>query len=230
MKILYYSGWLLTRIISKLLFRVRVTGTEHIPKTGGFILAANHSSYFDPPLVGSWSTRQMYFFAKRELFNSRLLGSILRRVNALPVKRGVIDRQAVGMSIEVVKRGFGLTVFPEGTRSRDDGFLKPKPGIGLIAKQARCPIVPCYLHGTNKLSKCFWGRLRLGVTYGEPISADWIGSLPDEKSSYTMIAQETMRRIGLLKEKTLRECDRRKANGGSTENTKKVKKTLENPL
>ena len=84
----YYAGWGLIRLTSWLLFNPRVIGREHIPRQGGFIMASNHISYFDPPLLGSWQTRQMYFFAKQELFRNRLFGALNRACNSIPVKRG----------------------------------------------------------------------------------------------------------------------------------------------
>ncbi|MBK7140629.1 MAG: 1-acyl-sn-glycerol-3-phosphate acyltransferase [bacterium] len=203
MKILYYLGWLVTRIISKLVFRMRVSGREHFPKSGGFILATNHISYYDPPLVGSWATRQVYFFAKQELFKNKLFGWVIRQTNALPVKRGAIDRQALEMSLEVIAKGYGLTIFPEGTRSKIEGFLDPKPGVGMLAIKAGCPIVPGYLHGSNKLKDCFWGRNRLSIRFGEPFSAEWIKSKEGEEDGYQQIAAAVMARIGELKAATL---------------------------
>jgi len=226
MKILYYSGWLLTRIISKIVFRIKVSGKENIPKTGGFILAANHTSYFDPLLVGSWSTRQVYFFAKKELFNHKLFGEVLRRVNALPVRRAAIDRQAIGMAVDVIKRGYGLTIFPEGTRSKGDSFLAPKAGVGVIARQTKSSIIPCYVHGANRLSKCLWGRQRLSVTFGEPLSSTWVSSFSNDKESNIKVAQAVMKRIARLKEFTQEKDNLPKKENNPTENKKKRKKRL----
>ncbi len=202
MKILYYTGWSLTRIISKLVFRIHVTGQEHFPKTGGFILATNHISWYDPPLVGSWAPRQVYFFAKQELFANKLFGGIIRRTNALPVKRGSFDRAALELSEKVIRDGFGLTIFPEGTRSKKEGFLEPKPGVGLLAVRAKCPIVPGYVHGSNRLKDCLWGRTRMRITYGEPFPADWASSFPPEKESYEEIARLVMARIGEIRDRS----------------------------
>jgi 1-acyl-sn-glycerol-3-phosphate acyltransferase len=200
MKILYYTGWSLTKILTKVFFRIRVRGREHVPPKGGFILASNHISWYDPPIVGSWCPRQVYFFAKAELFAIPLLGWAIRRTNALPVKRGVIDRKAIESATAVIRRGYGLTVFPEGTRSKTDRFLDPKPGLGLIASQVTCPIVPCYIHGANKLKACLWGKDRLSVSYGEPLSAEWVLSFPDSKEGYFAMAAEVMNRIVELRE------------------------------
>lgn len=202
MKILYFSGWELSRILSRFVFRVRVSGRENIPKSGGFILASNHISYFDPPLVGCWVPRAIYFFAKKELFEHKLFGAILRRVNALPVRRGTIDRQALEMAIEIVKRGHGLAFFPEGTRSKTGDLMAPKLGVGVIARQAECPIVPVYHSGTDRLSKCLTGRLRLRVTYGKPLSAEWVTSFSADKAGYLKIAEAVMAGIGQLRNST----------------------------
>ncbi|HVP06370.1 MAG TPA: lysophospholipid acyltransferase family protein [Candidatus Acidoferrum sp.] len=210
MKILYYSGWTLSRLISKFIFRIKVSGQENFPKTGGFILATNHISYYDPLLVGSWAPRQVYFFAKKELFKNRFFGYIIRSTNALPVKRGSIDRQAIELSVDVIKRGYGLTIFPEGTRSKTDGFLEPKPGVGLLAVQAQCPIVPGYVHGSNRLKRCFWGRDKMSITFGEPFSADWVKSFPAEKPGYQRIADSVMERIGELRQRVFDKSPARK--------------------
>lgn len=201
MKILYYTGWTLTRVISKMVFRITVTGQEHFPKTGGFILATNHISWYDPPLVGSWAPREVYFFAKQELFTNKLFGGIIRRTNALPVKRGAFDRAALELSEQTIRGGFGLTIFPEGTRSKQEGFLDPKPGVGLLAVRAKCPIVPGYLYGSNRLADCFWGRTRMRIVYGEPFGADWATTFPSGKEGYQQIAEAIMARIGELRDR-----------------------------
>lgn len=199
-KILYWGGVALTWIISKLIFRIAVRGREHIPKSGGFILASNHISYWDPPLVGSWSTREMAFFAKAELFEGRIFGNILRRMNALPVKRGAIDRNAIRAASQAVENGFGLVVFPEGTRSKTDQFLEPKPGIGLIALRCPCPIVPAYIHGSNRGRDCFLGKDRMSITFGPPIPLEWVAAQESSKEGYQTIAERVMGEIGKLKE------------------------------
>ncbi len=195
----YWGGWFLTRVVSKLFFRIKTQGQENIPRQGGFILASNHISNYDPPLVGSWITREVYFLAKEELFRNPVAGGLITRTNALPVKRGAMDRKAIHVSVEVIRRGFGLTFFPEGTRSKTDQFLRPKAGIGMIATRAKCPIVPAYVHGSNHPGDCFKGRQRLSITYGEPFGADWVMSFPKGKEGYEQIASAVMERIGQIK-------------------------------
>lgn len=203
MKIIYYSSWLLFRIISKFVFRIKVSGQQHIPKKSGFILATNHISYYDPIIVGSWINRQIYFLAKKELFKNKFFAWILKGTNSLPVRRGGFDRKALELSINVITNGNGLTFFPEGTRSKTDNFLDPKPGIGMIAIKAKCPVIPGYIHGSNHLKDCFFGKQRLSITFGEHIPSEWLASLPENKESYHKIAQAVMDKIGQLKEKVI---------------------------
>lgn len=199
MKILYYAGWTITRVISKLIFRIKISGWEHVPKTAGFIVATNHISYYDPPLVGSWLPREVYFLAKKELFKNKLFGAIISRTNALPVKRGVIDRNAIALCKQVIDDGYGITIFPEGTRSKTDSFLDPKPGIGMIAKTANCPILVGYVHGSNRLSRCFLGKERMSITFDTPITVEELQTIPADKNSYMRIAELVMDRIGQIK-------------------------------
>ncbi len=198
MHILYATGWFLARSFATIAGRIQIFGREHIPRIGGFILATNHISYFDPPVVGSCINRPLYFFAKAELFKNPFFAGILHRVNALPVKRGVVDRKALSLAINTIKNGHGLTMFPEGTRSKNGQLLPPKPGLGLIASRAQCPIVPGYVHGTNTVKKCLTFRDRMFVVFGEPVTAEWVGSIAKEKEGYMEISRAVMSRIAEL--------------------------------
>jgi len=184
-------------------FRGKVNGRENLPKSDPFILASNHISYFDPPLVATFTGREMFFFAKKELFKNRLIGALIRKVNARPVRRGVFDRGGIETAVQLLEKGKGLVIFPEGTRSLTDDFLSAKPGIGMIACQAKVSIVPVYIHGSNALWKCFFGAAKLRITYGKPLLRDYVISLEAGKKSYIAISEEIMRRIKALKEKTL---------------------------
>lgn len=203
MKILYHTGKSLTWLIFKLLFRIRIRGKENIPAAGPFILATNHISYYDPPLSGSFIKREVYFMAKQELFKNKLFGGIIKRTNALPIRRGTVDRAALEMCLGVLERGDALTIFPEGTRSKTDKFLPAKPGIGMVATRARCPIVPAYIHGSNNLKACFFGRDRMSITYGKPIPAEEVARFGTDREGYQALAEAVMERIGALKAERL---------------------------
>ncbi len=196
---LYYITWILYKFTSVLLFRIKIIGRENLPKDEGFIMASNHKAYYDPPLVGSCFFRQIYYFAKSTLFNNIILGTYLRIVNTIPVKRGTIDRTAMEMAVKAVHSGFPLLLFPEGTRSLTEDFLKPKPGIGMIVLQAKCDLVPVYIHNSNRLLDCFLWKRRLYVIFGNPLSKEWLNSLEMTKENYILIAGKVMDEIEKLK-------------------------------
>ncbi len=200
MKIIYPIGWFLSRSIAEIFGGLKIYGRENVPETGGFILAPNHISYYDPPFVGSCINRPIHYFAKYELFKNKLFAIILRKVNALPVKRGTIDRQALKMAIDIIKQGSGLTMFPEGTRSKTDKFLKPKAGLGLIARNAGCPIVPAYICNTNNLKSCIFRKNRVHISFGKPLSANWVMSFGENKEDYLAISTAVLEQISELKD------------------------------
>ena len=199
MNLLYRCGWILSRFVSYVIFRMKVTGSENIPREGGFLPACNHASYFDPPFVGGLLNFPVHYMAKRELFRNRLSGAILRRLHAIPTARGEVDRAALHRFMGVVQSGGVLLVFPEGTRSKSGEFQKARAGVGLIAHKVKAPIIPVYLHGTNDLSACFWGRDRLRAVIGRPVVAEWLASLPKGKETYQLVADTVMERIAELK-------------------------------
>jgi 1-acyl-sn-glycerol-3-phosphate acyltransferase len=158
--------------VVKVGFRLRARGTEHLPE-GGFVLAANHTSNFDPwqlalPL---FPRRQLRFMAKSELFNP-ILKPILLGGGAFPVRRGEADLEAIRRAVELVRDGEIVVMFPEGTRRRKGLRKKHEArahtGAARIALSADAPLVPAAINGTDRLSRL--GPLR--VAYGPPIPLD----------------------------------------------------------
>ena len=178
---------------------MKAFGTDHIPRRGPFILACNHISYFDPPLVGSMFSRPLHFMAKKELFGNRFFGWILKSVNAFPVSRRGVDRAAITRASEILAGGGGLLIFPEGTRAREGRFLKARPGIGMIAAESGVPVIPCYVQGLNRPGDCFWGRLKAGVICGQPLEVAGGQNFDDGGEGYRALADEIMNRIKELK-------------------------------
>ena len=151
------------------LYRLRARGLEHLPE-GGFVLAANHTSNFDPWPLGMplWPRRQLRFMAKAELFNP-VLAPLVRATGAFKVRRGEGDVEALRRAIELVGKGEIVVMFPEGTRQRK-GLRKkhaarPHTGAARIALAAGAPLVPAAIAGTDRLMRL--GPLR--VRYGEPL-------------------------------------------------------------
>jgi len=141
--------------------------------------------------------------AKKELYKNPVFAWLLLRINTLPVKRGTIDRAAMDMAESRIAEGMVMVMFPEGTRSKTMDFLPPRPGVGMLAQRATCPIVPAYISGSNRLMDCFLGRRRLTVMYGKPIESSWVMDMPANKDSWQVIASEVMARIGSLRQSAL---------------------------
>ncbi len=135
-------------LFSKVYWRLSSKGIENIPKNGGVLLVANHSSYLDPPLIGSQVNRPVNIMAKSELFKYPVFNKLIELLGAFPVKRGLVDRKSLKTAVDLLKDGGILLAFPEGTRTRDGLIGEPKPGVGLIAKMANVPIIPVYIKGS----------------------------------------------------------------------------------
>ena len=139
---LYTFGKALVGIVLKPMYRFEVIGTEKFPKEGGILLCTNHINALDPPVVGMSAPRPVHFMAKEELFNAPVLGKILPKVNAFPVKRGMSDREALRTALKKLKSGEVVGLFPEGTRSTDGVLKKGLSGAGFFALRGDADVVP----------------------------------------------------------------------------------------
>ena len=154
-------------------FRLRAEGVENLPKEGGFVLAANHTSNLDPwPLaMPLWPRRYLRFMAKSELYWWPL-GSIITAAGGFPVRRGEADVEAIRTAVELAREGYIVAMFPHGTRQRK-GLVKkhrPRPhsGAARIALEAAVPLVPAAIAGTGRISRLE----QLRVRYGRPMEID----------------------------------------------------------
>jgi 1-acyl-sn-glycerol-3-phosphate acyltransferase len=183
-----------------LLYRLRTEGVERLPRSG-FVIAANHTSSFDPwPLaMPLWPRRQLFFMAKVELFNP-VLTPLLHAAGAFPVRRGERDTQAIETAVRLCREGRIVAMFPEGTR-REKGLRKkfehrPHTGSARIALAAGVPLVPAAIKGTDRLARL--GRIR--IAYGEPVPLDDLTSLPPREAGQTA-TERLMERIYTLHER-----------------------------
>jgi 1-acyl-sn-glycerol-3-phosphate acyltransferase len=151
-------------------FRLRARGLEAIPRNGGFVLAANHTSNLDPWPLGMplWPERQLRFMAKSELYWWPLR-YLLAAGGTFPVRRGERDVEAIETAVRLAREGHVIAMFPEGTR-RQKGLVKryearPHTGAARIAIEAEVPLVPAAISGTERLSRL--GPLR--IAYGRPL-------------------------------------------------------------
>lgn len=151
---------------------LQVEGVEHIPPSGGFLLAANHTSYLDPPALGVTCPRRLRFMAKKDLFHNPLFGFLLRDLGSFPVERGESDRRALRTALDSLASGLGVVVFPEGRRSLDGTLLPGEPGVALLAARAQVPVVPAGIVGTRGVlegRRFRPGSARIRVRFGPPL-------------------------------------------------------------
>jgi 1-acyl-sn-glycerol-3-phosphate acyltransferase len=197
--VVYGILWILVRTVAWLCFRFRVVG--QVPKTGGFIVAANHASYLDIPLLGCGMKRRAWYLGRSDLFPLRGVNRLLQWVGWIPLRLGRLDRDAFGKAISLVKEGKVIVIFPEGSRT-EDGRLQPaKPGVGLIVAQTGCPVIPAYLKGTHEALpvQSNWPQFRpVTVTYGEPIAFAPARNNGEGKKFYQEVSQTVMDRIAAL--------------------------------
>lgn len=160
---LYTIGKALVKTTLTPLYRFEVIGAENFPKEGGVLLCANHINALDPPVVGMTAPRTVHFMAKEELFKLPILGPILPKVNAFPVKRGMSDREALRTALKILKSGEVVGLFPEGTRSTDGVLKKGLSGAGFFALRGNADVMPCAIIGPYKRFK------KVKVVYGKPL-------------------------------------------------------------
>ncbi len=166
MSAFYAFARMIVAPIVYLLFWPRVSGREHLPKTGPVLVVANHKSWWDPVLLGVVLPRQVHFMAKAELYQNRVFGTVLRWLGAFPVRRGTADRASLRQAFELLSRGRVVGLFPEGTRSRTDVLKAPEPGAGYIALRTPVTVVPAGIIGRYRLFR------RMSVSVGPAIDMD----------------------------------------------------------
>ena len=195
---LYFVAASLSWPVVKGLYRLRARGLEHVP-AGGFVLAANHTSNFDPwPLgIPFLPKRQLRFMAKSELFNP-IFAPILRAGGAFKVRRGEGDVEAMHTAAELARAGEIVVMFPEGTRQkkglRKKREARPHTGAARIALTAGVPLVPAAIGGTDRLSRLG----PLSVAYGEPIDVSDLEGI-ETKRAAAIATDRLMKAIDELK-------------------------------
>lgn len=149
-----------------------VAGIENVPRGGALLICPNHSGTLDPPMVPAFVPRgDTWSMAKSEYFRRPLSSFIFRAYHAFPVVRHTADRAAVRWSLDLLKAGHALVIYPEGTRVESGVLAQPEPGAGFLAQKAACPVLPVALTGTRQcLPKgAKWPRrTRVSITFGKP--------------------------------------------------------------
>lgn len=156
-KLREYKGFYVMRGIAKallpLMYKIKFTGSENIPESGGYIIACNHQNALDPAIICMGVKRPVHFMAKQELFENALVGFLCRHCNSFPVKRGEGDMSAINYSARIIENGWPLGIFPEGTRSKDFKPGRGKSGVAFIAKMTGADILPAAIYTSDEFKK-----------------------------------------------------------------------------
>lgn len=181
------------------LYRLRTVGKENEPEDGGFLVCSNHISAVDPILITAATSHQVYFMAKKELFKIPLLSSLIRALGAFPVDRRGGDVGAVKKSIQMLKDGRCVGLFPQGTRQPDvdPRETTPRNGAAMIAYHADATILPVLIYRKGYTAKMF---RKTTIVIGKPIKFSEFGYDPEAKGEYNRISKEIFDRICALEE------------------------------
>ncbi len=191
----WYMRWI-CKFFCILFFRVRSSGRDNVPKKGAFILVSNHQSYLDPIFCIGPLKRPSSCLARDSLFSNRLFGPLISSMNAIPVKLGEADMSAMRKALGKLKKGEGVCLFPEGTRTYDGKIAPLKPGLGLLCRRGDAVIVPVVIDGAFECwprHKKLFSPGSISVCYGKAISAEQAKNMGDKKLAEVLT--DTMRQM-----------------------------------
>jgi len=207
MSLAYAVSWHLFRLLFSTYFRWRVLHPERVPLTGSVVLAANHASYIDPPLVGAGIRRAVNYLARDTLFPVPVVGTLLRSWKVVPVDREGGGAAGLKAILDRLLDGGIILLFPEGTRTRDGQMQPPRTGIGLVVIKSTAPVVPVRVFGTYEA----YGRhvriprpYRVIVKFGQPVGFAELRAEAKTctkarlKEIYRQVTDEIMRAIAKL--------------------------------
>jgi 1-acyl-sn-glycerol-3-phosphate acyltransferase len=206
----YRLGWLGFRAMFAGYFRWRVFNPERVPLKGGVIIASNHASFLDPPLVGSGLKRDINYLARESLFRFPGVGALLRSWNSVPVDRDGGGAAGLREILNRLHAGGAIILFPEGTRTLDGKLRPARSGIGLTVIKSDVPVIPVRTFGTFEAfgrNHKFPRPIRVAVKYGEPMRFEKLRaeakvcSKPRLKEIYQEVADEIMAAIAKLEPK-----------------------------
>ena len=197
--LLYKIGKTVLFPLFKIFLKLEIVGEENIPKTSAVIIAVNHSSFLDPPILGTAiRKRQVYFLARRSLFKNIFFGWILRNVHTYPIANDSIGKGGIETAIKLLEEGKAVVIFPEGTRSHTGKLQKGKSGIGMISYKSKFPVIPIYIDGTyailprgSKILK----PAKVTIKVGRILKFADLYSVPPSKEIYNVITERIMSAI-----------------------------------
>ena len=200
MKPLYWLGYHLCQFLAHVGFSYRVIGRENIIDDGAAIMAANHQSYLDPPIVGIACRSELYFLARKTLFRNSIFRFILTRVNSLPVDLVKGDLTAIRMIIKLLQKGKRTVIFPEGTRTLTGKIQAAQPGIGMVIAKTLAPVVPMRIFGSFEA----WPKGRklkrypITIVVGKPLYFTTDDFPPNDRTAYQRASERVLAAIAAL--------------------------------
>jgi 1-acyl-sn-glycerol-3-phosphate acyltransferase len=210
MNLSYRIGWTCFRVMYATYFRWRVFNAERVPLQGGVIIASNHASFLDPPLVGSGLKRDINYLARESLFRFPGIGALLRSWNAVPVDRDGGGAKGLKMILDRLLAGGAIILFPEGTRTTDGKLQPARSGIGLTVIKSDAVVIPVRTFGTFEAfgrNQKFPRPHRVAVKYGRPMRFEKLRAEAKTcdrarlKEIYQQVADEIMAAITKLEPK-----------------------------
>jgi 1-acyl-sn-glycerol-3-phosphate acyltransferase len=183
------------RALAAFLAPWRLEGAENIPRTGAYILVANHINWKDPPWIEFALGRAIRYMGKRELFETPVIGFLLRGIGAFPVRRGAADRGALRMALNVIAAGQPLGFFAEGHRSESGQLIRGHPGVAYVALRTNAPLIPLAVSGTRRARLGAFWRRDIVLRVGEPFRASDLGVGLEDPQALT---DAVMRRVAAL--------------------------------
>jgi len=200
--VLYYLLKLILNVLLKIFFWCRVYGRRNFPP-GPALVACNHQSYLDPPVVGQAAPGKIAYIARRSLAKTDFLQRFYTNVNCILI---TVDEPEVGVLKKVLlrlSRGEKVLIFPEGQRTFDGELQPPRRGIGFLVAKARVPVIPAYVHGTYRAlprGRSLIRPAKIIVAFGRPIRFDHLIGRLEKKQLYRNITETVMARIADLKQ------------------------------
>lgn len=195
--VIYGFGSGATRLFARYFLDFEVEGLDRIPRKGPLIVACNHISFWDPPLVGAHLPREMHFVAKAELFHNPLFGALIRSYNSIPIERGAQARSGLRGAEEVLSAGGAVLIFPEGTRNKSGELLAPRAGVGRLAASTRTPVVAACITGSDQIRRSMRRQVPIRITFGSPMMPP--GSGTPEREEVRAYARKVMDMIAALR-------------------------------
>ena len=188
-------GFPIVRAVAAFLAPWHLEGAEHIPRSGGYILVANHINWKDPPWIEFALGHAIRYMGKRELFETPVVGFLLRAIGAFPVRRGEADRGALRMALNVIAAGQPLGFFAEGHRSESGQLIRGHPGVAYVAQRSNAPIIPLAVSGTRGARLGAFWRRDIVIRIGKPFRAADLAVKADDAQAVT---DAIMRRVAAL--------------------------------